>query len=163
MLLRYHAADIDLLVVATPNRLHVPIARRALTHRIAVVMDKPLAPDLASAQALVDDFATAGVPFTVFQNRRWDVDFLTVRRLAESGDLGALTRFESRYERFRPQVGDGSWRELPGAADGGGLLVDDGTVLARAEMPHPASLRSIWRCAPPPHDACHAGAVRLAG
>lgn len=128
-LLRRRAADIDLLVVATPNRLHVPIARQALTHRVAVVMDKPLAPDLASASALVDDFAAAGVPFTVFQNRRWDGDFLTVRSVAESGELGTPTRFESRYERFRPEVSAGAWRELPGAGEGGGLLLDLGAHL----------------------------------
>jgi predicted dehydrogenase len=128
-LLRRRAADIDLLVIATPNRLHVPIARRALTHRLAVVMDKPLAPDLASAAALVDDFAAAGVPFTVFQNRRWDGDFLTVRRLVESGELGTLARFESRFEKFRPEVNEGAWRELPGAGEGGGLLLDLGAHL----------------------------------
>ena len=129
VLLRRRAADIDVLVVATPNRLHVPIARRALTHRLAVVMDKPLAPDLAPAQALVDDFAAAGVPFTVFQNRRWDGDFLTVRRVVESGVLGTPARFESRYERFRPQVSEDAWREQPGAGEGGGLLLDLGAHL----------------------------------
>ena len=107
----------------------MPIARRALTHRLAVVMDKPLAPDLASAAALVDDFAAAGVPFTVFQNRRWDGDFLTVRRFVESGELGTVTRFESRYEKFRPEVNADAWRELPGASEGGGLLLDLGAHL----------------------------------
>ena len=72
--------DLDLLVVATPNRAHVAVARAALARGIAVVMDKPIAADVATAAALVDDFAAAGVPFTVFQNRRWDGDFLTVRR-----------------------------------------------------------------------------------
>jgi predicted dehydrogenase len=120
---------IDLLVVATPNRLHVPIARAALARRIAVVIDKPLAPDAAAAAALVDDFAAAGVPLTVFQNRRWDGDFLTVRQIVESGELGAVTRLESRYERFRPRVDAGAWRELPGAGAGGGLLLDLGAHL----------------------------------
>ncbi len=128
-LLRRRGGDIDLLVVATPNRLHVPIARRALTHRVAVVMDKPLAPDLTSAAALVDHFAAAGVPFTVFQNRRWDGDFLTVRRFVESGELGTVTRFESRFEKFRPEVNTSAWRELPGASEGGGLLLDLGAHL----------------------------------
>ncbi|HVF78409.1 MAG TPA: Gfo/Idh/MocA family oxidoreductase [Solirubrobacteraceae bacterium] len=121
--------QLDLLVVATPNRLHVPIARRALTHRIAVVMDKPLAADAASAAALVDDFDAAGVPFTVFQNRRWDGDFLTVQRVVASGELGDVTRFESRYERFRPHVDPDAWRERGDAAEGGGLLLDLGAHL----------------------------------
>lgn len=128
-LLRRVGGDIDLLVVATPNRLHIPIARRALTRRIAVVMDKPLAATAAPAAALVADFRAAGVPFTVFQNRRWDGDFLTVRKVRESGELGDITRFESRYERFRPEVDAAAWRELPEAEEGGGLLLDLGAHL----------------------------------
>jgi len=120
---------IDLLVVATPNRFHVPVARAALARGIPVVMDKPLAVDAASAAALVDDFAAARVPLTVFQNRRWDGDFLTVRRLVESGALGAPTRFESRFERFRPEPRDDAWRESGDAAEGGGLLLDLGAHL----------------------------------
>ncbi|MDP2712002.1 MAG: Gfo/Idh/MocA family oxidoreductase [Solirubrobacteraceae bacterium] len=120
---------IDLLVVATPNRSHVPIARTALQRRIAVVMDKPLAADAAPAAALVADFAAAGVPFTVFQNRRWDGDFLTVRRAIASGELGAITRLQSRYERFRPQVDPGAWREQADGGEGGGLLLDLGAHL----------------------------------
>jgi predicted dehydrogenase len=123
------SGDIDLLVVATPNRHHVPIARAALARRIAVVMDKPLAAEAAPAAQLVEDFAAAGVPFTVFQNRRWDGDFLTVRRFVASGELGEITRFESRYERFRPQVRAGSWRELAAPGEGGGLLLDLGAHL----------------------------------
>jgi predicted dehydrogenase len=122
-------ADIDLLVVATPNRSHVAVARAALAHRIAVVMDKPIAADASAAAALVEDFAAAGVPFTVFQNRRWDGDFLTVRRIVESGELGEITRVESRYERFRPQVSADRWRELPDPGEGGGLLLDLGAHL----------------------------------
>jgi scyllo-inositol 2-dehydrogenase (NADP+) len=122
------ADHFDALVVATPNRLHVPIARGALHRGLPVVVDKPLAPGAAEAQALVEDFAAAGVPLTVFHNRRWDGDFLTVRRAVESGQLGTITRFESRYERFRPEVRADAWRERPGT-DGGGLLLDLGSHL----------------------------------
>jgi predicted dehydrogenase len=128
-LLRRAGGDVDLLVVATPNRLHVPVARAALARRIAVVMDKPLATAAAPAAALVDDFEAAGVAFTVFQNRRWDGDFLTVRRIVESGELGTVTRLESRYERFRPDVDAAAWRELAAAEEGGGLLLDLGAHL----------------------------------
>ncbi|MEA2142791.1 MAG: scyllo-inositol 2-dehydrogenase [Solirubrobacteraceae bacterium] len=121
--------DLDLLVVATPNRLHVAIAQAALARGIAVVMDKPLAADAGPAAELVDAFDAARVPFTVFQNRRWDGDFLTVARIVRSGALGDVTRFESRYERFRPQVDAEAWRELPAAAEGGGLLLDLGAHL----------------------------------
>jgi predicted dehydrogenase len=120
---------IDLLVVATPNRLHAEVARAALARGVAVVMDKPLAPDAATAAALVDEFAAARVPFTVFQNRRWDGDFLTVCRFVESGALGTPTRFESRFERFRPELREGAWRESGDVAEGGGLLLDLGAHL----------------------------------
>ena len=120
--------DLDLLVVATPNRFHVAVARAALDRRVAVVMDKPIAAGAGAAAALVEDFAAAGVPFTVFQNRRWDGDFLTVRRSVESGELGEITRFESRYERFRPQVAE-RWRESADPEEGGGLLLDLGAHL----------------------------------
>jgi len=120
---------IDLLVVATPNRLHVPVARAALARAIAVVIDKPLAPDAAAAAALVEDFAGAGVPVTVFQNRRWDGDFLTLHGVVESGELGEIGRYESRYERYRPQVDAGRWRELVDAGEGGGMLLDLGAHL----------------------------------
>ena len=121
--------DLHVLVVATPNRLHVPIAQAALARGIAVVMDKPLAADAGPAAELVDAFAAARVPFTVFQNRRWDGDFLTVRAVLESGALGDVTRFESRYERFAPQVDPEAWRERGAAEEGGGLLLDLGAHL----------------------------------
>ena len=121
--------DLDVLVVATPNRLHVPIALAALARGIAVVMDKPLAAEAGPAAELVDAFAAARVPFTVFQNRRWDGDFLTVQRVVSSGALGDVTRLESRYERLRPQVDGEAWRELADAAEGGGLLLDLGAHL----------------------------------
>jgi predicted dehydrogenase len=121
------ADRIDALVVATPNRLHVPIARAALHRALPVVVDKPVAPAAADAQALVADFAAAGVPLTVFQNRRWDGDFLTVRRAVQAGVVGQVTRFESRFERFRPQVREAAWRERPD--EGGGLLLDLGSHL----------------------------------
>lgn len=92
-------------------------------------MDKPLALDAASAAELVDQFAAARVPLTVFQNRRWDGGFLTVRRFVESGELGTVTRLESRFERFRPELREGAWRESGDAAEGGGLLLDLGAQL----------------------------------
>jgi predicted dehydrogenase len=120
--------DLDLLVVATPNRAHVAVARAALARRIPVVMDKPIAADAGAAAALVADFAAAGVGFTVFQNRRWDGDFRTVRGFVESGELGEITRFQSRFERFRPQVA-ARWRESADPEEGGGLLLDLGAHL----------------------------------
>lgn len=103
---------LDLVVVATPNRQHVAMARAAVAAGLAVVVDKPLAANAAEGRELVDEAARRGVPLTVFQNRRWDGDFLTVRRLVEQGELGRVTRFESRFERWRPSIKPG-WRRAP--------------------------------------------------
>ncbi|MEA2450834.1 MAG: scyllo-inositol 2-dehydrogenase [Thermoleophilaceae bacterium] len=118
----------DLAVVAAPNRAHVPLARAAIAAGLPVVVDKPLAPDARSARELVGEARERGVMLTVFQNRRWDGDFLTARRLIESGELGRVLRFESRFERWRPKVKEG-WRELPGADEAGGVLFDLGSHL----------------------------------
>ncbi len=116
---------VDLVVVAAPNRAHVGLARAAIDRGLAVVVDKPLAPSAAAAEGLL----AAGGRLTVFQNRRWDGDFLTATRLVRDGTLGGVTRLESRYERFRPSVSLERWRERPDPAEGGGLLLDLGAHL----------------------------------
>jgi scyllo-inositol 2-dehydrogenase (NADP+) len=127
---------IDVLVVAAPNRAHLPLALAAFERDVAVVMDKPMASSLDDAQRMVD----AGGRLTVFQNRRWDGDFLTLRGQIERGELGKVTRLESRFERFRPEMDASGWRELSDAAEGGGLLLDLGAHLvdqARVLFGHP--------------------------
>lgn len=118
----------DLVVVAAPNRAHVPLAQGAIAAGLPVVVDKPLAATADEARAVVAQAHAAGVPLTVFQNRRWDGDLLTVQRLLASGELGAVHRFESRFERWRPQPKPG-WRELADPAEGGGVLLDLGSHL----------------------------------
>jgi predicted dehydrogenase len=120
--------SIDLLVIATPNRAHVPLGLAAVEHGAATVVDKPLAASADAAGELIDAAERAGVPLSVFQNRRLDGDFLTARRLVEGGELGTVLRFESRFERYRPEPG-GGWRELGDAEEGGGLLLDLGAHL----------------------------------
>jgi predicted dehydrogenase len=120
--------SIDLLVVAAPNRAHVPLGLAAVDNGVAIVMDKPLAASADDAQELIEVAERAGVPLTVFQNRRLDGDFLTARRLLDEGALGTVTRFESRFERFAPAVDEG-WRELPDPEEGAGLLLDLGAHL----------------------------------
>ncbi|MEV0369119.1 Gfo/Idh/MocA family oxidoreductase [Streptomyces sp. NPDC050636] len=123
------AADLDLIVLASPNKTHVPLADAALRAGLPVVVDKPLAATAAEAErlaALADD---RGLLLSVFQNRRWDNDFLTVRKLIEDGALGDIQRFESRFERWRPQP-KGGWRESGDPAEIGGLLYDLGSHLA---------------------------------
>jgi predicted dehydrogenase len=118
---------VDVLVVAASNSAHVPLALEAIERGVPVVVDKPLAVSAADAQRVVDAAAAAGVGLTVFQNRRWDGDFLTLTKVLP--DLGAVTRFESRFDRFRTVVKEGAWRELGDSAEGGGLLLDLGAHL----------------------------------
>ncbi|UGS36840.1 Gfo/Idh/MocA family protein [Capillimicrobium parvum] len=122
------AADFGLVVVAAPNRAHVTLATAALEAGLDVVVDKPLAPTAAEGRALVKLAGERGRMLTVFHNRRWDGDLLTVRRLIEAGDLGRVLRFESRFERFRPQLTEG-WRERADPEDAGGVLYDLGPHL----------------------------------
>ncbi|WP_067180144.1 Gfo/Idh/MocA family protein [Microtetraspora niveoalba] len=116
----------DLIVIASPNRTHVPLARAALESGLPAVVDKPLAGTAAQARDLVRLAAERDLMLTVFQNRRWDGDFLTIRRLLP--ELGTIRRLESRFERWRP-VPKGGWRELGGADEIGGVLYDLGSHL----------------------------------
>ncbi|MEW2138934.1 Gfo/Idh/MocA family oxidoreductase [Streptomyces sp. NPDC005409] len=118
--------ELDLVVIASPNRTHVPLATAALEAGIPVVVDKPLAATAAEARALADLADRRGTFLSVFQNRRWDNDFLTLRRLLADGELGEVQRFESRFERWRPQL-KGGWRESGAPEEIGGLLYDLGS------------------------------------
>ncbi|MFJ8165032.1 Gfo/Idh/MocA family oxidoreductase [Streptomyces sp. NPDC096136] len=117
---------LGLVVIASPNKTHVPLATAALTAGIPVVVDKPLAATAAEARELAALAERTGTFLSVFQNRRWDNDFLTVRRLLADGELGEIQRFESRYERWRPQL-KGGWRESGAPEEIGGLLYDLGS------------------------------------
>jgi predicted dehydrogenase len=118
--------EFDLVVIAAPNKAHVPLGLAALAAGLPVVVDKPLATSAAEGRTLVDAARERRSMLTVFQNRRWDGDFLTVQRLLAENALGRVLRFESRFERWRPEVGAG-WREQADAA--GGLLFDLGSHL----------------------------------
>jgi predicted dehydrogenase len=121
-------AELDLAVIATPNSSHVPLGLAALEAGLGVVVDKPFALNAAEGSRLVDAAAERGLMLTAFQNRRWDGDFLTLRRLLDANELGRVHRFESRFERWRPQLG-GGWRERVPPEEGGGLLLDLGSHL----------------------------------
>ena len=123
------AGGYDLVVVATANRAHAPTTLAALDAGLPVVVDKPMAANSDDARAMVDAAESAGLMLTVFHNRRWDSDFLTVRRLVEDGSLGSPFRLESRFNRFRPEPRPGAWRELADPADAGGTLWDLGPHL----------------------------------
>jgi predicted dehydrogenase len=117
------ADHLDLVVLASPTQLHAQHALAAVEAGLAVVVDKPLATNGADARRVVDAARERGVGLTVFQNRRWDSEHLTARRLVAKGALGELVRYEARYERWRPVPKD-RWRENRTTEEGGGQLHD---------------------------------------
>jgi len=106
-----------LVIITTPNDSHYALARRALELGKDVVIDKPFVCSSKEGQALIDLARERGRLLSVYQNRRWDGDFLTLRSLIDSGRLGAVRLLESRFDRFRPQPRE-RWREQPGRGSG---------------------------------------------
>jgi predicted dehydrogenase len=123
------AGEHDVVVVAAPNRHHAPLALAAVDVGLHLVVDKPLAAGTEESRRIAEAARSAGVVASVFHNRRWDGDFLTVRRLVSDGSLGQLHRLESRFERWRPEVDAERWREAGDPADAGGVLFDLGPHL----------------------------------
>jgi scyllo-inositol 2-dehydrogenase (NADP+) len=121
------AGEHDLVVVSTPNSSHLPLGLAALEAGLSVVIDKPLAATEEDGRVLADAAAARDLLLSVFQNRRWDGDFLTVRSLIDADALGPVLRFESRYERWRPEPDVETWRERGAPEEAGGLLFDLGS------------------------------------
>jgi scyllo-inositol 2-dehydrogenase (NADP+) len=117
------AADFDLVVVASPNGRHTEHALGAIEAGLSVVVDKPFALTAAVGDRMIEAADRRGVMIVPFQNRRWDGDFLTVRTLIDEGRLGAVTRFESRFERWRV-VPKPRWMQPGAAAAGEGMIYD---------------------------------------
>ena len=116
------SAGADAIAISTPADTHVPLVLEAVSLGLPVVCDKPFALESAAARRALGEAERAGVPLTVYQNRRYDADFRTVRAVIGSGELGRVTRFESRMEQDTPAGG------IPDS--GGGILLDLGAHLA---------------------------------
>jgi scyllo-inositol 2-dehydrogenase (NADP+) len=138
------AGEHELMVVATPNDTHVSLATTAVEAGLAVVVDKPLAPTSGAARELVELAERRGVALTVFHNRRWDSDQLTLRTLIDSGRLGEVRRYESRVERWRPQARAGAWREISSPEHGSGVLLDLGTHLVDQALVLFGPVRAVY-------------------
>jgi scyllo-inositol 2-dehydrogenase (NADP+) len=122
------ALGLDLVVVATPNATHADVAADALRAGSAVVVDKPVATTASSARQLIELAESLGRTLTVYQNRRWDGDYLTASRLVRDGALGEVHTFESRFEPWKTANRAG-WKSEATAAEGGGILFDLGPHL----------------------------------
>lgn len=124
-----NANQVDLIVIATPNKDHAPQAKAALERGIATVIDKPIATNSKECEDLIETSKNKKALLSVFQNRRWDNDFLTIKDLLAQNKLGTILRFESRFERYRPTPRAGAWRETISNEEGGGILFDLGSHL----------------------------------
>lgn len=123
------ALGLGLVVVTSPNATHAPLAHRALDAGLDVVVDKPFALTADDARDVREHAEAVGRQVTVFQNRRWDGDFLTVRSLLASGDLGEARQFDSAFEVWKPALGPKRWKDGAPPAEGGGILFDLGPHL----------------------------------
>lgn len=124
--LLFNDPDIDLIVIPTPNETHFPLAKQALEAGKHVVVDKPFTVTLAQAYELAAVAEKTGKVLSVFHNRRWDSDFLTLQQLLTARTLGEVVYLESHFDRFRPEVRQ-RWREAGG--EGSGIWYDLGPHL----------------------------------
>lgn len=132
----------DVVVIASPTGLHTEHVLATVGAGMATVVDKPLALDEDGARRAVEAAESAGVPLTVFQNRRWDSEQLTLRALLDDGALGTVHRFERRWERWRPVPKD-RWKENAVGA-GGGLLLDLGAHLVDSAVQVFGPVTRVW-------------------
>jgi scyllo-inositol 2-dehydrogenase (NADP+) len=138
------AQDLDLIVIASGNQVHLSQALTAINAGIPTVVDKPMGINVAQTREILDAADSAGVVVTTYFNRKWDSDILTLKRVIRDGQIGRVIRMDSRFERFRPQLNPQSWRENNSPEDGGGLLLDlmPHLISTAIECFGPANLKS---------------------
>ena len=164
------AAGAHAVAISTPAPTHIPLALEAIERGLAVVVDKPFALDAAQARTAVKAAEAAGVVLSVYQNRRWDSDLLTVRRLLERGVLGEVTLFESSLERFAvdepvPPSGGGILRDFGSHLVDQALLLFGSVASVYGDVRRRALLRGArasWRHDLPPQRRLDAGRARAA-
>jgi predicted dehydrogenase len=118
------AHDLDLVIIASVNSVHVEQAIAALHAGVPTVVDKPMGRNLTETLEIIKVSDETGVPVTAFYNRLFDSDSLTIKRVIQDNEIGQVFRIDSRFERFRPDLAAQSWREQSSAEEGGGLLLD---------------------------------------
>jgi predicted dehydrogenase len=138
--------SIRLIVVGTPNETHFALAKQALEAGKHVVIDKPFAATSAQARELIDLAKSRNLVLAPYHNRRWDGDFLTVRKILDRKAVGRLVTFESHFDRFRPVPREATWKESSNPANGmlfdlGPHLVDQALALFGTPRAITASVR----------------------
>lgn len=121
--------DIDLVVLTTPNNTHHSLALKALSANLHVVVDKPFALTTIEAKEMLSLASKQNKIICPYQNRRYDSDYLTLKKIIQNDAVGKIMRLESRIERYRRVPKAGGWRETTSARDGGGVLYDLGSHL----------------------------------
>lgn len=140
--------SIDLVFICTPNETHFAYAMDALENGKHVVIEKPFSATAEEAQQLVALAKEKGLILTAYQNRRWDSDFLTIKKIIEEGKIGDVVEYECRYDRFRPVVPTESWKEKAVPVGGnlynlGPHLLDQALVLFGEPQTVTADIRSV--------------------
>lgn len=141
-------SEIDLVFICTPNDLHFPYAKAALEAGKHVVIEKPFTNTTAEADILIALAAEKGLTITAYQNRRWDSDFLTIQALLRENKLGDIVEYEAHFDRFRPEVAKGTWKEVASAGAGnlynlGPHLIDQALVLFGTPKSVTATIKTI--------------------
>ena len=139
---------IDVVFICTPNDTHFPYAMDALENDKHVVIEKPFASSEDEARQLIELAERKGLVLTAYQNRRWDSDFLTIKKLLAEGKLGEVLEYECRYDRFRPVVPTESWKEKKVPVGGnvynlGPHLIDQALVLFGEPKTVTAEIRTV--------------------
>lgn len=139
---------IDVVFICTPNETHYEYAIRALEKGKHIVIEKPFANNEAEASRILSLARDKGLIATAYQNRRWDSDFLTVKRIISEGRLGDIIEFESRYDRYRPVPVNNTWKEQGGVGAGnvynlGPHLIDQALVLFGEPETVTADIRTV--------------------
>jgi scyllo-inositol 2-dehydrogenase (NADP+) len=140
--------SIDVVFVCTPNDLHFPYAKAALEAGKHVVIEKPFTNTTAEADELIALAEQKKRVVTAYQNRRWDADFLTIQKLLNDGTLGEVIEFEGHFDRFRPEVAQGTWKEVAAAGAGtlynlGPHLIDQALVLFSTPQKVTATIKIV--------------------
>ncbi|MEY2798097.1 MAG: hypothetical protein RIS22_363 [Actinomycetota bacterium] len=128
------ASSLDVVIISSANQVHAEQALASIAAGVATVIDKPVGRDLPETKAIFAAAEGAGVKICAFFNRRWDSDALTLKRVIRERSLGPIHRFESRFERYKPEIANYGWRDASNREAGGGWLLDIQTHLVAGAL-----------------------------